>query len=200
MWTRHNPPKKAKYTNKGRGKIKVKDNGPKGQNVLARARNEKPGDTGATVLYRDHVKGHLHYDKRLQRSIDVALPPTLYKTLEFYAGVPDDRVPPVIAVMRRRRSLSSEDWKRQVETRQYCFLAKPGRLSKIYCFVSGRMAFFVKEDWIRNTISQSRDMTSEYAQMLCQDEQRLQDIEWINSFPIPAQGVQSPSEAGTEGS
>jgi len=189
MWTKHDPPPKRKYT----GKIKVSQGA---NTTLARARAEVPGGTGSTVLYRDHVKGYVHYDKRLQRSIDVALPKPLYKTLDAYAGIPDERVPPLIAVMRKRRELSTTDWKRQVETRQYCFIVLPGTKHKIYCFVEGLMAFFVEEDLTRMRLRRSYDFQSETARMIARDENKLLKLRWKESFEIPDQAASAEQSPG----
>lgn len=190
MWTKHNPPRKSKYSNYS-PHIKIKSKGA--NTVLARARSEIPGDTGSTVLYRDHVKGAVHYDKRLQRSVDVALPPALYKTLEYYTLLPEEKVPPLIAVeLRRRRELSTADWKRQVQTRRYCFIVLPGRTHRIYCMLQGQIAYFIEEDLVRMRIRRSKDFQSHYARQLAESERRLLALKWIDSVEIPTQAVSDP--------
>ena len=185
MWTKHNPPPKSKYNNY-QPHVKVQSNT---DTPRARIHEQIPGQTGATVLYRDHVKGFLHYDKRLQRSIDVALPKPLYAFLERYEGIPDDKVPPVIGAMRTKRRLETTDWKRQVQIRQYCFVALPGKSHKIYCFLEGQTAFFVEEDLIRMRGRRSYDFKTDQARLIAASEQKLLKLRWKETFEIPDQAA-----------
>lgn len=184
MWTKANPPPKSRYTKGNPVRVHTNTDTPR-----ARIHEQMPGKTGAAVLYRDHVKGFLHYDKRLQRHIDVALPKPLYKTLEKYEGVPDERVPPLIAVMRKRREVVQTDWKRQVQIRQYCFIVLPGKVHRVYCFVQGTMAFFVEEDLVLNRLRCSYAYTADIARAIAMDERKILRLRWKDSCEIPDQAA-----------
>lgn len=130
--------------------------------------SKKPeGNLGNTVLYRDHVKSYAK-GWRIPKS-------KMFETGR-YEGVPDDKVPPVILVLRQLEQGPShfrDKWNMVV--------VKPGANFEITMHLSGAKAFFTETDLVMNTLRESLLYSSERARQLMT---QLDRISWIRKYNL----------------
>lgn len=129
----------------------------------------KPGEFGGSILYRDHVKpgtsGHPTPETK-----------TKYLMLQNYLGVPDERVPPIIVVLRRLASVESEmgEWHQlKVEDAPY---------EKLYMFFKGDKSFFMEENQIECVIRRSINYSSDRGRFIL--HQRTRHIVWRDVYKL----------------
>lgn len=140
---------------------------------------------GNTVSYRDHLKsmGYIRGDLKVQEFQEV--PPTLRPTMDKFVGIPDDKVPPIIANLRKLKELKQDRpfGLALMKVWAHYYIIKGDRYDLI-CFFSGARAYFVERDMYRMRIRMSHEYSTDLARLVANSTDPETRVKWKETLPI----------------
>lgn len=165
---------------------------------------------GREVTYRETIgyRGHLaslgktisnpDYEGGLVRVHQQFLPETKWHGypaewvafLSCFDRVPDDQLPPLVALSRKRKKEWQSVIKGQGKDRTHCVVVAEGSTRHIYCFIESTRAYFVFLDKQRQQAFKSEVYTSDHARFVIEQSQKghislEKVITWLEVVSIP---------------
>lgn len=110
--------------------------------------------------------------------------------LSCFDKVPDDLLPPLVALSRKRKKEWQSAIKGQGKDRTHCLVVAEGSTRHIYCFIEGTRAYFVYLDKQRQQAYKSEVYTTMHAQFVIEQSHQgrislEKVITWIETVSLP---------------
>lgn len=110
--------------------------------------------------------------------------------LSCFDRVPDDQLPPLVALNRKRKKEWQSTIKGQGKDRTHCMVVADGNVRHIYCFIEGTHAYFVYLDKQRNKAYKSEVYTSMHAQFVIEQSHKghislEKTVTWLEVVSTP---------------
>lgn len=149
--------------------------------LLSKTKTQRPlmqtmtfsDEYGAIISYRDHVRPNKQEDTtRADVTRWHGYPTEFVAFLSCFDKVPDDQLPPLVAVTRRRKIEWQSTLRGQGKAHTICMTVSVGSLRHIFCFLSGKTAFFVWLSKSQGKARRSADVPASFAQFIVSEVQR----------------------------